>query len=462
VSNFYGSKFERRSMKWAVLAALLAAIIPLANWLRDHPREVPKAWMLVGLLPFMITKFHLYMAAISWPGWPGYAKGIEVSVLDILVVALYLGLPRSGRELPFRFSMACYFLAVLLSVSQATVPMAVFFYAWQLARMFLVYAVVTKACATDERVIYAIIKGMGIGLCVNACDVVWQRFGLGIHQAGGFLGNQNLLGLLSHFAVFPWFALLLAGARGWQPVATPIAGLIVQVFTVSRATVGLGGIGYVALFFISAMRAWSARKAIIFMAALLIVAIAAPFIASSFEARFANEVASNYDERAAFQKAATMIIDDHPFGIGANSYVVIANMDGYNTRAGVAAIVGSDSTNVHNLYYLAAAETGYLGLLTLVVMLLQPLIVAIRCAWRYRKDPRSDLLLGLAVALFVAYAHSYFEWVFITFQVQYMFAMNLGLIAGIAMQMGYWRTSHARVRFGKTAPIASAARIAGN
>jgi O-antigen ligase len=447
-------------VKWAALAVALAAVLPLAGWLRRHPGEAPKIWMLMGFLPFGIGAIHLYMAAISWSGWPGYVKGVEISVLDLLAVAVYLSLPRTGRGLPFRLSMALYFLAVLLSAFQTPVPMSALFYAWQLARMFLIYAVAAKACA-DERVVVGLLTGMAIGLGFEACAAIWERFGLGILQTGGSLGHQNLLGLMSHFVVFPWFALLLAGERGWRPVIGPLAGLVVAALTVSRATVGLAAAGYLGLFALSMLRKWTSRKAMLLVAGAAVAGILAPVVLSSFERRFSDEpkVQSTYDERAAFENAASMMISDHPMGVGANYYVVIANTGGYNSRAGVAPIIGSDTANVHNIYYLVTAETGYVGLVTFVLMLLQPLIVAFRCGWRNRGDRRGDLLIGLGMALLMVYIHSFFEWIFISFSSQYIFALEAGLVAGLATQLGYWRVP-ARRRVGMidgAAPIAEAA-----
>ncbi len=396
----------------------------------------------MGFLPFGVGAFHLYMAAISWPGWPGYVKGTEISLLDLLALALYLSFPRSGSALPFRLSMALYFVAVLLSAFQAPIPTAALFYVWQIARMFLVYTAVCKACV-DERVAPALLTGMTIGLCFEACDAIWERFGLGILQAGGTLGHQNFLGLMSHFVTFPCLALLLAGERGWLPIVAPLAGVFIAVLTVSRGTIGLVGVGYVGIFILSAVRRWTPRKALLLVAGLAAAGILAPFILSSFNERFGEQPAQqgNYDERAAFEKAAELMISDHPLGVGANYYVVAANTEGYNSRAKVAYIIGSDSANVHNIYYLVAAETGYFGLFAFIVMLLQPLIVAFRCGWRNRGDRRGDLLLGFGVALLMIYIHSYFEWIFITFQAQYMFALDAGLVAGLATQLGYWRRS---------------------
>lgn len=450
-------------MKWLALAVGLAGIVPLAGWLRRNPRETPKVWMLMGFLPLVVGGLHWYMAAISWAGWPGYVKGTEISILDLLAVALYLSLPRSRIVLPFRLSMALYFFAVLLSALQTSVPMATLFYAWQLARMFLLYAVVTKASAGDERVAPALLTGMAIGLCFEVCATVWQRFGLGILQAQGTMDSQNLLGLMTHFVTFPWIALLLAGERGCWPVVGPLAALVIAVLTVSRATFGLFGIGSVSLVALSICRRWTSRKALILAAGVAVVGLVSPLILSSYEQRLADiplQTGKPYDERAAFVDAATMMISDNPMGVGANFYVVMANTGGYNTRAGVAPRLGSDSTNVHNIYYLVAAETGYIGLVTFLLMILQPLIVAFRCGWRSRGDRRGDLLLGLGISLLMVYIHSYFEWIFISFDAQYMFALDIGLVAGLATQLGYWRSPVANQvgAVGRMAPITKVVR----
>jgi O-antigen ligase len=112
-------------------------------------------------------------------------------------------------------------------------------------------------------------------------------------------------------------------------------------------------------------------------------------------------------------------------------------------------MAGSESANVHNIYRLVAAETGYLGLVTFVVLLVRPLISAIRCGRRNPGDDRVRLRFGFGVALLTVYLHSFFEWVFIAFQAQYMFAMEMGLVAGLAGQLGYWgRRQPQGVRYG--------------
>ena len=281
----------------------------------------------------------------------------------------------------------------------------------------------------------------------------WERFGHGVVQAAGSFGHQNLLGMMSHFVVFPLFALLLAGNRERLVALGPIAGIATAVLTASRATLGFAGIGYVELFVLSALRKWTSRKAAILMTGIMIAVVAAPLAIWSVQRRFETEPMGPYDERAAFKKAASMILADHPLGVGANNYVVVANTGGYNDKAGVAWVSGSESANVHNIYWLVAAETGYLGLVTFLLLLLRPLTTAFVCGWRNRGDLRGDLLLGLGVSLLTVYLHSCFEWIAITFPAQYMFALTSGMVAGLAQQLGYWDRISARNRRGAPAPL---------
>ena len=433
-------------MKWAVIIILLAATVPLSAWLRRNPWVTLKAWMLMGFLPFAIHTFHLYMAAVSWTEWPlkgiglsltqwpGYVKGIEISALDVLALALYLSLPVARHSLPFRVSMALYFIAASLSTLQAAEPVAALFYLWQLARMFLVYAVVTRACA-DPRVAPAILKGMAAGLFMEAGVEIWQRFALGLVQASGTLAHQNLLGMMSHFVVFPFLALLLAGPRIWLPAAVTLATIPSDVLTASRATMATAALGFAIVFALSVLRRWTSRKAVLLLIGALTVIVVTPLAISSLESRFRAQEASSsdpsYDERAAFERAAAMMLSDHPLGVGVNHYVLAANNEGYNGGAGVAPYLTSRLANVHNIYWLVAAESGYLGIITFLLLLLRPLTVAFLCSWRNRRDQRGDLLMGLGVALLTVYIHSLWEWIFIDFEVQYMFALTVGIGGGL-------------------------------
>jgi O-antigen ligase len=429
-------------VKWLGLAITLIAASALSVWLRRHNSQAPKIWILVGLLPCLMTFAHLIMAFTSVNDiLAHYTHGAEFSVLDGLALALYFSLPARRHSLPFRFAMSLYFVAVLLSTLQAAYPMATLFYVWQLARMFLIYAVVAKG-SVDPRIAPAILNGMAIGLFLQVPVVIWQRFVLHVAQASGTYDAQNILGLNSHFIVFPMFALFLTRSGGWLSPLVVVAGVSIELLTASRATIGIAAASYAALFVLSTLRQWSSRKASIAVAALAVAVLLAPAALMLVQQRGGASLESSNFERGTFQEVAMAIILRHPFGVGANNYVITANVEGFNAAANVP--WEGWHAFVHNVYLLVAAETGIFGLIAFLLLLFQPMIVAFQCSWRNRKEPRGDLLLGLGVALLTVYIHSFFEWVLISDLSQYVLAIEIGMVAGLAQQLGYWRKGNSQ------------------
>ena len=421
-------------MKWAALL-LFAGLVPvLISWLRGNPARAPILWSAIGFLPFVMDPWHLIFAPISWAMWPGFVKGLEVSLLDFVALAVFLRYQKIRIRSPLLVVLPFYIVVVLATMTWSGVPMAAFFYAWQLARVLLLFAAVAMICQ-DERGPSALITGMVLGLCVQAGYAIEQRLS-GVTQASGTFGHQNLLGMVSHFVTFPALALLMIDGKRRAPLFGILAGAIVIIFGASRATLGLAGAGFVALLLLSIIRRPTSRKSMIVGLGLAGLAVATPLALSSLNDRFTvAPISSDYDERAAFERAARMVIADHPMGIGANQYVVVANTQGYSDRAGVIWNFGSRGANVHNAYLFVWAETGFLGLAALVLMLLSPIRTAYQAAWRNRKDPRGDLLLGLGVCLTVVAVHCFFEWIFVVYPVEILFAINTGIIVGLARQI---------------------------
>ena len=81
-------------------------------------------------------------------------------------------------------------------------------------------------------------------------------------------------------------------------------------------------------------------------------------------------------------RAARMIIADHPFGVGPNQYLVVANIGGYSSRAGVAWNYANRSAPVHNSYYFITAELGFLGLIGMITILLSMIWTGLRALKR--------------------------------------------------------------------------------
>ena len=112
---------------------------------------------------------------------------------------------------------------------------------------------------SDPRVPDAVLKGLAAGMFVEAAVAVWQR-AHGVLQTPGTFYSQNLLGMISQFVIFPFFAVMLGGRSGRLAPAVVAAGLVIAILTASRGTIVLDFLGLATVFVLSALRQWTPRK----------------------------------------------------------------------------------------------------------------------------------------------------------------------------------------------------------
>lgn len=441
-------------MRIVGLLLILLSIPVFIAWLRRYPRHRRWAYLGIGVLPFIISAMNLDAAFVTWPAWPGYAKGIVVSLLDTLAIAILVTSRAPFRKLPFLLLFCAYLFAVTLSTTVSSLPMSSFFYLFQVARIFLIFVAVASF-AGDLHAIRWLSFGLALGAIFQAAVTIEQRFS-GVVQAAGTMGHQNLLGLMLHFVTLPLLALLLAGERNKLVMLGVLAALVAVALGASRGTVGFVAVGVVLLFMLSLMRRPTPHKWKVLGLAVVALAIVAPIAMSSFQERFTIRPVNDGsdEERLAFERAAKMMWSDHPMGVGANQYVVVANSEGYSARAGVIWNWGSRSANVHNMYLLAAAETGWPGLVTLIALLFIPTVQALVFAFRNRRDTRGEIVLGVSVTFFILGLHGLYEWVFVVYHAQYVFVIALGIVAGCIRQ-----TKVDRQNLAKAAKLARSAKI---
>jgi hypothetical protein len=296
----------------------------------------------------------------------------------------------------------------------------------------------------------ALLAGLGVGLAYEAIFAAYQ-FVKGSARPGGNLGHSNFLGLASDYVLFPTMALMLGTKRTIWPAMVLGAGLVIAVVGGSRATLGLFAIGLILTLVFSLQHGTSSRKIAFGGAAVLLLLCATPLMLWAASHRSEESKLSSDTERNAMKAAARMIIADHPFGVGANQYVVVANTGGYSQRAGVAWNYGSRSAPVHDTYYLITAELGFIGLIGFAGTIGGFIFLAWRNLKRKSEDESNELVPGLLATMIVVSVHVSYEWVFMHFVLHYMFAVGAGLLAGVAA------SARSRVRLSPTMiPMAAA------
>jgi hypothetical protein len=417
-------------VKWIFLLALIVATPMLAVYLRGNPRHLPYVGLAVGISPFLLSGLNLAASPISWAHWPGPVKGLDVSLLDGIAIALIFATKPARTPIWIKISFATFAAAAILATALSDTWQASVFYLWQLARAVLVYLAVTRAVAMSPTFALQVVNGLMAGAILQA-GVAASQYAGGNTQAGGWFGHRNLLGMASHFAVYPAMALLLGGVQSRWAALTVACGFIIAFSGGSRATIGLIGLGIVMTVFFSRGLRPSGRKSAIAGGIFILILISAPFLVSAIQRRSEAQLAASNLERENMITAAKMIITDYPLGVGPNRYVIVANVGGYSDRAGVAWNPANREAPVHNSYYLVTAEMGWIGLLGLI-SLLGSLAVTAFAALRLRANGvEGDLIVGATATLFVFYIHSYFEWITMYYHIHYLFAIDAGLLIGL-------------------------------
>lgn len=417
-------------MKLLLFAIAVLASYPVGGWLRGRPTARTLAWTLCGFIPFFSRP--LEMALVFFGGRPGDTHGLEVGVLDWLALSLLLAYRGSSRRLPNRFGLALYLAVALVSVTQAPWMLGAFGYVWKLGRMVLLYAAITRAQG-DRRVPMALLRGMMLGLLNELGWAVWQRLALGWPRAIGTFPHQNTLGMMVNLAVMVPIALEIAGRSTRLSRLAWIAAVPVSILTISRGALLFLASGVVLVYIASACGGLTRRKARIGLAGLGLAAAIVPVVLVTLSSRPARERLESMETRESYERAASLMLEEHPLGIGPNGFTLML-MTGYGERAGVE--WSQRIAIVHDVYTLTAAEMGYAGLVALVVLFLGPLVSAVRAARRApRGDPRRDVIVGLAVALAMLYAHSAFEWAWRQTVVSYLYWMSAAVAVSLARQL---------------------------
>jgi hypothetical protein len=439
-------------VKWILLIVLLLGTPALAVLLRSDRKWIPVAAFALALLPFLESGFNLAVAPYGWSTWLGHSKGFELSLIDAIAVSLIIATQRVPTPLAIKLTFGLYLLAYLISTLAAHYPIPAMFYGWQLVRVVLVYLAVARATAMSDKVPVAILTGLIVGL-VSQAGVSVVQYGGGTARAGGWFGHPNLLGMISHFAVYPAFAVFLGGFFSKRTAVAVAAGLIVAFTGGSRATIALIAMGLVMTAVLSLWKQSSSRKLAVAGFGVLMLLAAFPLLYSAIERRSAEARANSDEERELMKAAARMIITDYPLGAGANGYVTLANVGGYSARAGVAWNEANRAAPVHNAYYLIAAEMSLLGLIGFLSVLGSILWLGVSTLRRMPSGFASDYVLGSIVAIALVLTHAYVEWIVMLFPVHMLLALTAGLIVGVRAA----RTSEARAARSRPAEAARSA-----
>jgi hypothetical protein len=393
-------------VKWIVFLVAICVVTPLLARYAARS-EVVRRW-LVGLMAFSV--FHTVDINLITELYRGDSTGIEVTLLDLMALALYAAQRRRRVPTPdgprFTWVRFLYLGVAILSMTASPSLMLSWFSVWKIVRMYFVFSVLFVEFAELAQV-RAALMGLAAGVISQGVMAVEQRYLGGLVRAVGSQPHPNSLAMLVNLVIPVSLALLLSGHWKRLNAAVLLTGSVCVVLSLSRGGILMLAVA-VAIVVLGSLAKDFQLKKLAVVGSLMVggLLLLAKSIGTILE-RFTNAPKASEEARVLFNQAAKAMADEHPLGVGINMFSKVLEAGGYADRFDLAPV---DRNGVaHHIYWLTAAELGYIGLTFYIVMLVVILMTAARAA--AARGVRGDIALGIAAGFVVTYIQGTAEWI---------------------------------------------------
>lgn len=415
-------------MRYVGIILILCSFPIFLSVLRSGARAQRWAFMVLGALPVVGIALNIDAAFVSWASWPGHSKGIIVSLTDTLALAICVQLRDRRYHSQLTWVWIMYIACNIPGIFLGNLITPAIFYIFSLVKaavyFFACYTVICRGGLS------ALFSGICVAVIANSGTTI-SNFLQGQTQPAGLVGHRNYAGLVNNLAV-P--ALLVFGTfgrlRAWPLLAVSIAGVAAIVGGSRAVLILFGATVYLTLIltlFVKPSRQIKQILAVCFVLSFLAVPIGIQKISQRSDD--GQIVLTKDAERLAFEKAASMMNKDYPFGVGLNQYAVLANSGGYSAAAGVGWMTASKSAIVHNTYLLVRTEGGLIALFGLLLLFVATVATSATLMFRRRDNPARVFAVPALVATVILSIHILFEWVFVSMNTLYAFASIVALVA---------------------------------
>lgn len=436
------------------IAAIVVALLPLVlAWLLSRvagARRIALGLMILG------SAYIIDVNLLMHEQYRGMSRSFDVGTTDLLVLSLivYLMGQGSSRGLVWRapanpgpvtpvmlmppgLPLLLVFVTIAaFSIIGSREPLYGFMDLFKLIRGLAVFWVSANLLADDRsarNLPFFLLIFVGVEMAVATkqhLSGVWWVHGTFEHK-NSFAMSMNL--------VLPVMLAEALRAKGWRGAillgyGAGAVGLILSRSRFGWATMGLGAMIVTSicliLTFVKRDRSLLQRQvAVLALAAFLAI----PAIAKSFDSivtRWGEDAEVSMDFRHRNNDIAKALAREHPFGVGLNNYV--KELDQPIGRL----LDPIDRTVAHHLYHLVAAETGLLGLISLVGAMLAFVFMALRTIVQAVKPWSQTVAIGLGAGLVSAMLHSFGESDLLRRETYFIFCMLMGFLAGVHVREG--------------------------
>ncbi len=401
----------------------------------------------------------------------GTARGIEISLLDIMSLSILIGelLAPRYRERRWFWPVGLGFLALYAVYCTASVIGAEpkLYGVWELTKVFR-SILLLMACAIYVRSRFELgilVFALGCAVGVESIYGIKQRLVDGSFRVPGTLDHENSLSMYL-CTVGP--VLLAAALADWSKWLRAFAGLacavaaVTELLTISRTGIPTFALGMIGVTF--ACISWKITRQKILIGSVVAVAaaaligatwdqVASRYMSASLKEEYLDEQSEG---RGVYWRWAMAIVDDHPYGVGLNnwSYYVSKTYGprlGYNYEDYDEIKVEPQMADLpsiqfaapaHSLAALTIGELGIPGIILLLLMFMRWFQLGATFLWnRLNSDPMHRLGIGCLFATWGMFVHSLTEWTYR--QTSLMFAYHI--LAGTMAALYFHRREQKKI-----------------
>lgn len=455
-------------MTLASLAGILvfvAGVPAVAAALFAFPQH--RRWWLAAMVFTTCYIKKPFYQEVFFADYRGVDRGFGVTVPDLIFCGFLLwmacgGLRRRVQWVPFNSWPWFLVIAVsALSLVGSIEPLYGWFTIHKFVRCWILYVVVVNL-VRDREDVAVVLSAMAAALLFQGVVVFWDRYVTRavLSRAVGTFRHPNTLAMYTELMAPALLAALMTGLlsprRRMLFGAALFAGFVAVLLTKSRAAMfllpaSLGVVVAVSILVKPTMRKFGIM-ALGAMAAGLVVAMILPQLVRRFE----TAPKESAETREYFNIAAEAMARENLLGVGVNLYSHALAMTDYywyvypdfvDTRDPEAfrmTVRGQSRLGTaHHIYWLVAAETGWIGL---GAFLLHIGLFWLHSLWAFLRERDhlfKSIFLGFVVGAGVLHVHGLLEWILRQTEVLYLFFIANGLMVAMV-----------RIRRGEKAALA--------
>ena len=393
---------------------------------------------------FFVNSIELYR---------GHTKGFEFNIMDILAIALLVGLYFDNWK-RFRLTppgvllwlLFCGLCCISFFNASSDLYAAMALVKWLKAAIIFVAA---YNFLRDRKDLDSIFVSCTLALILQAIVCLYYHK-MGGYQIEGWFQHQNSMAIWAYGLGLPVFAAALSSdVKIWRSLfylcGYGSAALCI-VLSVSRGGIGIFAMGSALLMAGSLLRGFTAKRTAIVALAIiggcLVTVRSWDTIADRFNNAGGETEATNL--RWILEKMSEEMLDDTKIGVGWNNYNIVNSrpyprysriLERWDEAQGGGpedAKVGYKANPcTENYYWLILAENGYPGIVGFFLFAGFTAFWCLRNIWWNRHNAYGFFLWGITVMLAATYAHSKLERVLTQTPNFYAWMLFLGIVARI-------------------------------